>query len=171
LAVVTIRQLTEEDATAYRDLRLRLLRSAPEAYGTTYEEAAARPLEHTAARLRAQQDPEVGLTLGAFAPELIGMVTLLREDGTKSRHRGRIVGLGVADEARGRGVGRALMDEVIARARRLAGLEQLYLAVVIPNDAARRLYRSCGFAVYGVERGALKLGRQSWDEELLRLEL
>ena len=161
---MTIRQLDEEDAAAYRELRLRLLRDAPEAYGTTYEEAVARPLEHTAARLRAQQDPEVGFTLGAFGPKLIGMATLLREEGTKSRHRGTVVGMGVAAEARGRGVGRALLDQLLARARRMPGLEQLYLTVVIPNEAARRLYRACGFVAYGIDERGLKLGERYWDE-------
>jgi ribosomal protein S18 acetylase RimI-like enzyme len=167
MADVAIRQLGDEDAAAYRELRLRLLRSAPEAYGTTYEEAAARPLEHTAARLRAQRDPEIGLTLGAFDTTLVGMVTLLREEGAKSRHRGTIVGMGVAEEARGRGIGRALMDEALARARRMEGLEQLSLTVVIPNDAARRLYASCGFVAYGMDVRALKLGDRYWDEVLM----
>jgi RimJ/RimL family protein N-acetyltransferase len=46
-------------------------------------------------------------------------------------------------------------------------LEQLYLTVVIPNDAARQLYRSCGFVSYGIEERALKLGDRYWDEALM----
>lgn len=161
---LAIRQLTEGDAAVYRELRLHLLASAPEAYGMTYAEEAARPVAQTAARLRAQVDPEVGFTLGAFDPGLVGMVTLLRAEGTKNRHRATIYAMGVADAARGRGVGRALMGEALARARRMAGLDQLYLTVVIPNEAARRLYRACGFVAYGIEERALKLGDRYWDE-------
>ena len=164
---IVVRQLVEGDAEAYRALRLRLLLDAPDAYGGTYELESVRPVERTAARLRASQDDGEVFTLGAFADDgatLVGMATLVRGDGPKLRHRGTIFAMGVAPEARGRGVGKALMDELIARARGIAGLEQIYLTVVIPNDAARRLYRSCGFVTYGIDERGLKLGDTYWDE-------
>ena len=174
---VTIRQLTEGDAPAYRALRLHLLQVSPESYGTTYEEAAARPLAQTVERLRAQQDPAVGFTLGAFvagaagAGELVGMATLLRQDGAKSSHRAEVVAVGVAAAARGQGIGRALMLALLDRARRCDGLEQLLLAVTTTNAAALGLYRALGFVPYGLDRRALKLGDRYWDEELLALAL
>lgn len=169
-----IQQLAEDDAPAYRDLRLHLLQVSPDAYGTTYAEAVVRPLAHTAARLRAQSDPQVGFTLGAFgsarltrpAPgtNLLGMVTVLRDEGVKTRHKAVVTAMGVAREARGKGIGRALMVEAIARARQLDGLEQLLLTVVLPNDPARHLYRSLGFVTYGIDERGLKLGDRYWDE-------
>src|SRR3954454_2551324 len=74
----TIHQLTEDDAEAYRALRLHLLQVAPDAYGATYAESVGRPIAQMAERLRMQRDPEVGFTLGAFAPDLVGMVTVIR---------------------------------------------------------------------------------------------
>jgi ribosomal protein S18 acetylase RimI-like enzyme len=65
----------------------------------------------------------------------------------------------------------AVVSEAIAQARTIPGLEQLLLAVVTINDAARRLYRSLGFEVYGLEPRALKQGEQYWDEELMILRL
>jgi ribosomal protein S18 acetylase RimI-like enzyme len=168
---LTIRQLTEGDAEAYRALRLHLLRVSPDSYGTTYEEAVARPIEHTALRLREPSDPEVGFTLGAFVPELVGMVTVLRGEGAKSRHKAHICAMGVASSARERGIGRALMTEALARARQIAGLEQVLLTVVLPNEAALRLYRGLGFVSYGTDWRGLKLGDQYWNEEQLILEL
>ena len=56
-------------------------------------------------------------------------------------------------------------------ANRLSGLEQLHLMVVTTNDAARSLYRSMGFEVYGTVLQAFKVDEQYWDEELMVLRL
>ena len=166
-----IRQLGEADAPAYRDVRLRALRDDPDQFGTTYEEEIARPLAITEERLRVQVATGDSFTLGAFDGGLIGVVTILRGSGAKARHRATVVGMYVASEARGRGVGRALLEEARARAARVEGLEQLHLAVVTTNEAARHLYRAIGFVPYGVEPRALKLGARYWDEELMVLRL
>lgn len=167
----TIRQLTEDDAEAYRDLRLHLLRVSPDAYGTTYDEAARRPVTHTAERLRSQGDPEEGFSLGAFTPSLVGMVTVRRGDGAKYRHKATVYAVGVAEGARGQGIGRALIAAAIARAKQIAGLEQLLLTVVLPNEPARRLYHALGFVTFGIDERGLKLGDQYWDEEQMVLAL
>ena len=77
----------------------------------------------------------------------------------------------VAPEARGRALGRALMVEALARAAVLPGIEQVHLGVVTTNTAARALYLSLGFTIYGTERHALKLGDRYVDEELMALAL
>ena len=92
------------------------------------------------------------------------MVTILRDEGTKTRHKASVVSMGVVEEARGRGIGRALMVEAIRHARQLDGLEQILLAVVLPNEPARQLYRSLGFVTYGIDERVLKLGDRYWDE-------
>ena len=43
--------------------------------------------------------------------------------------------------------------------------------VVTTNEAARSLYRSMGFEVYGTVQKAFKEGDQYWDEELMVLRL
>ncbi len=162
-----IRQLGEGDAPAYRDLRLRGLREDPEAFGTTYDGEIARPLAFTVDRLRAQSASDGRFTLGAFDGALIGVVTVLREESAKMRHRASLVGMYVAPEARKHGVGRALAEAACARAAQVVGLEQIHLAVVTPNVAAQQLYRTMNFVTYGIEPRALKLGGRYWDEELM----
>ncbi|HEY8601357.1 MAG TPA: GNAT family N-acetyltransferase [Thermomicrobiales bacterium] len=168
---VLVRQLSEADAEAYRSLRLHLLQVSPDAYGSLYAEEIKRPVSHTAERLRAQSDPGIGFTLGAFAPDLVGMVTVLREQGAKTRHKASVFAMGVAEQERGRGIGRALVAEAIVRARRLDGPEQLLLTVVLPNEPARRLYHALGFVTYGIDERGLKLGAHYWDEEQMVLHL
>jgi len=59
----------------------------------------------------------------------------------------------------------------ISRARNIPDLERLVLSVVTTNEAALQLYLSLGFASYGIEHGALKLGDKYLDEDLLFLRL
>ena len=165
-----IRKLTEDDMEALWSLRLRALRDNPEAFGSTYEETLQRGKESYRQRLR--QPHSETFFIGAFEEgSMVGIVGFFRESGTKSQHQGYIISMYVAPEQRGHGVGKALLIEAIAQARNIAGLEQLLLAVVTTNAAARRLYQSLGFEVYGVQPRALKQGGQYWDEELLVLRL
>jgi ribosomal protein S18 acetylase RimI-like enzyme len=58
--------------------------------------------------------------------------------------RGWIGGMGVVPEARGRGLGRAMMAAVIERAAEL-GLDHVDLEVLVPNESASRIYEALGF--------------------------
>jgi ribosomal protein S18 acetylase RimI-like enzyme len=64
-------------------------------------------------------------------------------------HVRQIQGLAVADEARGKGVGRALIRAAAEEARR-RGARRLTLRVLGHNTPARKLYEAEGFAVEGV---------------------
>ena len=169
-----IRQLTEDDAEAFRALRLRALGEPPEAFGTSYQETAAQPLSVIVQRLRPDSAAPHNFILGAFDEAdraLIGMVGFYREHRLKTRHKGSIWGMYVSRAAQGRGAGRALLAEAIAVARAQPDLEQITLMVVSTNEAAHRLYRSFGFETYGTEPRALKVGEQYYDEDLMLLRL
>ena len=59
---------------------------------------------------------------------------------------------------RGAAVGRALLNELLARAAQVEGLRQIQLMVGSRNEAARKLYESLGFRKYGCEVDALNVG-------------
>jgi len=65
---------------------------------------------------------------------------------------GDIQTIGVADDARGRGLGRVLMLRLIAEAL-ARGARQVFLEVRADNPSAQGLYRSLGFDDLGVRRG------------------
>lgn len=110
-------------------------------------------------------------SLGAFDDTLIGTARFHREEGIKERHRGFVYGVFVVPEERGKGAGKALMQELIAMAMHQEELEQLNLAVVTTNQAAIRLYLSLGFEIYGTVPRALKQDGRYWDEHLMVLHL
>lgn len=64
-------------------------------------------------------------------------------------HVRQVQGLVVADEARGAGVGRALLRAAQEEARR-QGARRITLRVLGHNTPARKLYESEGFAVEGI---------------------
>ena len=163
-----VRKLTEDDLEAVWTLRLRALRDNPEAFGSTYEETVARG---KAWMLQRFGQGDETLFLGAFEETLIGMVGLHREANIKDRHKGLVFGMYVLPDRRQHGVGKALMQALIAQAKQLAGLEQLHLAVVTTNAPARHLYNTLGFEVYGTAPRALKMGEQYWDEDLMVFQL
>jgi ribosomal protein S18 acetylase RimI-like enzyme len=63
------------------------------------------------------------------------------------------LGLGVLAPYRGRGVGSAVLDALLAQLRR-AGFAAVSLSVEDGNDVARRLYDARGFRVVGREGGS-----------------
>jgi ribosomal protein S18 acetylase RimI-like enzyme len=162
-----VRQLDENDAADFWALRLRAFRDAPESFGTSYEEAAGRPLADVARDLRPGDGDVV---VGAYSPGLVGIAGLRREPRLKRRHRATLWGMFVSPDARGQGVGRALVDDIVRRAG-AAGLEQIILTVMSHNEAAIALYRAVGFEVYGHAARAMLLGDRAFDEELMRLDL
>ncbi|MEU4271221.1 GNAT family N-acetyltransferase [Streptomyces sp. NPDC026092] len=107
---------------------------------------------------------------------------LVAEDGTKvvvgylrlvpatplacNQHVRQIQGLAVADSARGRGVGRALLRAAFAEARR-QGARRITLRVLGHNAPARALYEAEGFAVEGVLPGEFFLDGAYVDDVLM----
>lgn len=165
-----IRQFKEADAEQYRALRLEALLKEPEAFASSYEENRRKPLAHTIERIRAQS--ENNISLGAFQEEkCVGMAVLIRQTAKKMAHKANLLSMYVSAEARGKGIGKALLKEVVDHGRQMEGLEQIQLTVVSTNEAARNLYLSAGFSVYGKESKAMKIGERYYDEDWMTLLL
>jgi RimJ/RimL family protein N-acetyltransferase len=159
--------LTPTDADVFLRARVTQLESEPHAFGESADEARAQTAAAVAERLAAPR--EETFLLGAFADgALVGTAGYFRQREAKTRHKGRVWGVFVA---RARGFGRLLMRTLIAEAATIDGLEQLDLQVAVTQSAARRLYESLGFSVYGREPHALKIGDLYVDEDLLVLRL
>jgi ribosomal protein S18 acetylase RimI-like enzyme len=157
-APALVRRLGPADATAYHALRVRGLAEYPLAFTSSAEEEAARPLDWSVQRLSDAHQRPNDLFLGAFlAGQLQGLVGLQGRYRPKERHNATVVGLFVAPEAGGRGLGRALMTELLNCARARPELLQLDLTVTEGNATAQALYASLGFTVYGVLPNAVRV--------------
>jgi len=171
--VATIRALSRDDAPTYRELRLRMLREHPEAFTSSYEEDSEKPLSWDEARLTPSPRAPHKFVLGAFSDDgmLVGSVGLAVEERMKQRHKALVFGMFVAPEAAGCGIGRALLDACIARARNIPDLELLNLTVTATNERSCRLYATAGFQTMAIEQRAIRVDGVYYPKAHMVLEL
>jgi len=143
--MVLVRETVQDDWQALRDIRLAALQDAPDAFASTYAEQAA----FTEADWR--DAIARGGTFLAYIPEVSAAEPAglaggyLREErpGTLA-----LISMFVRPQARGRGVGEALIAAVNTwgLARQAA---TMHLWVTETNSSARLLYERCGFSFTG----------------------
>jgi GNAT superfamily N-acetyltransferase len=172
-AAPVIRRLVASDAVAYWQMRNQGLKEFPDAFTTSYEEGVATPPEKLAKRFGDDASGNDDFVLGAFANDgaLSGAAGFTRESRVKQRHKGMVIGMYVIPVTRGTGLGKRLLLALIDEARRIEGLEQLYLTVTHSNDSARNLYLRAGFISFGVEPRAIKVGEAYFEKEFMWLHL
>lgn len=146
-----IRRLTIADAAAYRALRLRGLREHPDAFTSSWEEDSEKPIADSEARLASHQQRHWGAFVDGRLQGLTGLELLRR---AKERHKGRVVGMYVAADRAGLGLGSALLAAAITEARRSA-ITDLVLTVSEGNVSAMHVYRKAGFTAFGTEPRAI----------------
>jgi len=167
---MNIRVLNKADAPLYQALRLRALTINPEAFESTYQKEVDYTLEIICEQISPTNNR---FMLGAFNNEniLIGMVTFTRENDPKIKHKGHALSLFIAPEGRKHGTGKLLMNELIHRAKKCKGLEQINLTVASKNVAAKTLYQSLGFMTYGIEKHSFKFQDVYYDVDFMAIHI
>jgi len=171
--MVLVRETVMEDWQALRDIRLEALKTAPSAFGSTYDREAAfgepdwlRRIARGGSFLAYIPEagiPEAGIPEAgvpeAGVPEAGVPEAGIPEAGA-SEPAGLIggypetadivelVSMYVRPKARGRGVGEALVATVFGWAQE-RGAKTVHLWVTESNDHARALYERCGFEPTG----------------------
>ncbi|HEY2172057.1 MAG TPA: GNAT family N-acetyltransferase [Candidatus Angelobacter sp.] len=164
------RLLTVDDAEPFWHLRLEALNNDPASFADSAEEHLRTTVE-TVRGLLSKRDQASNFVVGIFEEgKLTATAGFYRYTHNKERHKSHIWGVYVRPESRGKGVGSALMKEIIRRARGMNGLEQITL-VASAKLPAQRLYKALGFESYGVEPHSLKIGSEYIDDVLMVLWL
>lgn len=166
MVAFSIDRLGRDDAEAYRALRLEGLMRHPQAFGASHDDEAILSVEQFAGRV------EDALIFGARSSvdlSLIGTMAIRIPTAEKLRHKALLWGVYVRPEARGLGVGAALLSHVLDHAATL--VEEVTLVVGADNAPAFAMYCRAGFEQYGLEKRALKLGDSYVDERLMALDV
>ena len=139
---VTVRRLVADDWQAYRAIRLAMLDESPAAFGSTHAEAASFDEQLWKQRLTEN------VVLLASVGKVPAGSAMYSEYGATDPGDCSLFGMWVDPGFRQVGVGRALVDAVVAQAR-TAGRRRVVLHVVADNTAALRLYEREGFVATG----------------------
>ena len=166
---MTVRRIRRDEGPSLRAFRLRALADAPTAFGSTLAHEAAFTDDVWRERAAGGASGDDRVTFVAeHDGRWLGIATGLASDpDVPDDPRPELVGMFVDREARGRGVGTALVNAVIdwARARRAGGL---CLWATATNAPAVALYERCGFKSTGERKPlahspALELFRMARD--------
>lgn len=135
--VVEVRLVGSEDRESWRSMRLRSLRESPAAFGSTYEREAA---YDDAEWLKWHGWPAV-LAWRDGTPVSMGAGYSDREGWL------RVVAMWTVPDARGMGLARQVLDEIVgwATARGLG----VHLCIALDNPRARKVYEDYGFVATG----------------------
>ena len=147
---MTIRRLEPSDRETLRDVRLRALRDAPDAFLSRYEDEAAFADDVWDGRLR--QAGNAHIVWQADDGAVAGMVAYVRE--RPGARLAWIVGMWVDPAHRSRGAADELIDAAV-RTARADGIRTLRLHVADGNLRAERVYARHGFTNTGCAAHAM----------------
>ena len=140
--------MRDEEWRELRELRLEALRDSPDAFWTLHEEA----LERTDADWR--EWTTFACHVAVDDGRLVGMVAGFPDE--EDPEAADLIAMYVRPDARGRGIGTALVDAQLGWAR-AEGFTRMLLMVNVEQTSAFRLYERCGFSDTG-ERSLLRDG-------------
>ena len=145
-----VRPLAASDAPSYRELMLEAYASASDAFTSTREERADEPESWWVRRIGGLHARQV--SFGAeIEATLVGAVALEFASKPKTRHGALLIGMYVRERARGRGVGRSLLEAALNHASGRDGIRVVNLTVTEGNRHAVRLYEHAGFVAWGIQ--------------------
>ena len=164
MSAATIKTLPSPRWKEYRALRLEALRTDPQAFWTSTEEA----LKNTPKTWRARLTDRVGKMLFAeIDGELVGMIGVFHEKQKKVRHHAVIISVFVQPRHRGKGISKLLFRDMLKHIRKRKSTRKIKLAVTPGQDAALRLYKRFGFKVVGKLKKELRVGKKFHDELIM----
>jgi ribosomal protein S18 acetylase RimI-like enzyme len=139
--------LTRADWKVYKELRLLSLQDSPDSFGSTYAREAEYSKDEWLSRFDSCDRDEYALPLIAKLNGIaIGLAWGLRHN--DEDQIAYVYQMWVSPTARGKCVGKLLINKIIAWAKR-TNLQAIVLDVSTTNQAAINLYKSTGFKTVG----------------------
>lgn len=155
---IEIISLKPEEWQQYRDLRLRALKEEPQAFGSTYEKNAQHPDSFWQERIEDTINKNTQwLVFAKLNATLVGMMGAFVEKEPDTVH---VIAAYVAPEARGKGISKMLMKELIKRIIANKIIKKIIVDVNTEQEAAVFLYKNSGFQIVKQYRMVLGDGKE-----------
>jgi ribosomal protein S18 acetylase RimI-like enzyme len=153
-----IRRIRADEGLAYREVRLRALKQAPDAYGTTFAEASTRTeTEWTEfARRSAESETFALFVLDRGDGSLAGLAAISMEEGVPEE--GTVFQMWIDEDLRGTEWGSGLLAAAERHGESL-GARSITLSVEDDNPRARRFYDRAGYTLTGASEGNRRGGQ------------
>lgn len=154
---MNVQRLSADDHVLYRKLRMQAVEQDCLMMVTMPQEVEAQSDEEMRGELAKSY------TIAAFIGlEAVAMGGLFRHGDLCRKHVAVIQWVFVSHQFRGKGISKALMENIEAYARK-EGIEAIELNVVADNQPAIGLYRSLGYVEYGKYPRAVKIDGMYYD--------
>jgi ribosomal protein S18 acetylase RimI-like enzyme len=141
--MIEVKRIQPHQSELLRELRLRALQDAPDAFLENYDNARKKSIEHwQASAQKHATSPQAVNFFGFLNGELAGMVGAYIADDEPDV--ANLCAMWVAPETRQQGLGKALVDRVIDWAKQ-AHVSRVRLWVNHENVNAVQFYWRCGF--------------------------
>lgn len=158
---VEIVELQQDEWEMYRDLRLKAVQEAPEAFGTTYEEELAVTMEDWKRRLN------FNMIFAKSENRIIGMIGAVIDYRSKLNHVALVISFYVIPEFRNKGIGGLLLDNIINKLKKQKNIRKINLKVTTNQAAAVKLYKKNGFHINGVLENEYLINGIYYDQYIM----
>ena len=145
-------RLSPDEWPLYKQIRLEALKLEQQAFGSRYADNLQHPDSFWRGRL---EQAQAGANLLLFARQGNRLVGIIGTYADEEPGMVNVISVYVAQEARGQGVGAALMEAILAEVREQGTFRKARLMVNADQAAAFNLYRRFGFEVVGQETNVL----------------
>ena len=168
-----IRNLNRNDAQAYRQLRLKALRSDPDAFLSTFEVEVKKELSDFDWEIRSMAQAPIFGYWGFFADDqLLAYLQISKTGLVKQNHLCLIHNLYVDVDSRHLGIGKKLLTVVIDRIKKQTPeIEKVVLAHNGSNQIAHSFYEALGFITIASKKNVIKYQGIYDDEVEMELNL
>ena len=165
------RRLTHADAARLHVPRRESLSAEPTAFGSSPNDCRFLELAAVEACLTDPVRAVFAIADPDHPERLVAMAGIIRETRKKQQHRSSIWGVYVSHSHRGRGLGRAVVEACVDHARTWTSVESVALSVSAGSTAARALYESLGFVIWGTEPDSIRIDGSAVSQHHMVLTL
>lgn len=143
---IEIIKLPIEQWLEYKELRLRALKTEPQAFSSPYTKEEAYPDEKWQQRLKfANEGVTSWMYFARKGSVLVGMIGGYRDVNDLNNHTAQIWGVYVDSEQRGKGIAKSLMSALIDNMTENTDINTIKLEVNTDQESAKKLYEHFGF--------------------------